>query len=843
MKRSRNRARETAPEILTRLQSLQSQSSDIVTVDRLECKTSVLDATGLKKSRAPAALRSTRPAKRAALGNVVPSPASTAQNETSAHAAVLSRAHAAAGPDAASASPHSSAEAIFQAVCMQVGEAASARARAEERARTERRAALQRVIRESESKPWLVRRAIDAEVELEALDRKEREQQNQQHQQQQKNSAERGEDSLHVGMTAAAGIDRQPRSRCDSRVTAARPRLPDREAEFRRRSAEQFAAAFARAARPMTELGDSETGTATTTGQRRALVCPVGASLADAASALQRLSHVSGSEDRGSSPECDDAAQAASADDNVDALCAAADETFSAAVHRAADTHPPPSDALTALQAEVLDAMLAEHGLPLQFLRPLRGDICDACPGGVQMRIAINESLLECPQCGVARKLTQSTAANSSSGNDLDFSSHTSGKQKTRVVDMLEFTQGIGLKRPKADVLRATMEHMWARAQPTLNEAAASATAATVAATMGADRLLSDEQRSQDAVRAAAESVSSTSAARAAALRGPCGQLLEAHADEFAAEVAARGPFASAEDAETRLATALPCLRAHLQALSYHAMYGALQGTHESLRTSLKALQAAADGKPGAGSRSSGAAAKGKSKTKQPIASTTTSALGENEVALGDAAQRLSDLAALAKDVNASYELAAKVGAALGGYHGLAMTSQQREHIHALHAKLHAVLEKLGARTRLPHRFQHEIRQLCIMSGLHEFLPLYPLPHAIGAPPLAVLEETLRAPFEALGWTFTPAQVELSSDCVDVLVEKFHVAAREQRSDILDERNHSVHQSILKQSGDTRKTGRFATNLGAMNSRSAILEELGISVCTVKGKKRFFQSM
>ena len=121
-------------------------------------------------------------------------------------------------------------------------------------------------------------------------------------------------------------------------------------------------------------------------------------------------------------------------------------------------------------------------------------------------------------------------------------------------------------------------------------------------------------------------------------------------------------------------------------------------------------------------------------------------------------------LASLAKDVNASYELASKVGAALGGYFGVRMTSQQREQLYVLHGTLHAALERTHARMRLPNRFTHEIRQLCLLRGLHEFLPLYPLPHAIGSAPLVVLEDTLKAAFDELGWEFTPAHTELGED-------------------------------------------------------------------------------
>lgn len=470
---------------------------------------------------------------------------------------------------------------------------------------------------------------------------------------------------------------------------------------------------------------------------------------------------------------------------------------------------------LSRLQSELLDAVLAANNLPLRFEKRIRGDVCDACPGGVAMTIGANDSLLECPNCGVARKLSQATAATAGGGNDLDFSAHTSGKQKSRVVDVLEFTQAVQHKEPKPFVLCVLMEHMWSSAQARRAERSAfNAELATDAADFEAFSLpveFADENP----------------------------HTLESHALLFAEEVAARGPFLSAEDAEARLGARLPCLKKHLMHMSYYPVYVALQGAFESMKRKAKedatacttdaadvdAMSLANTGSAKghsqshsqshseSHSQSQGQSMRpGKKDTKHGkqgaqglqgklglcrTANTAKITIDADDDADADAQDehqsehghgehgqhgqhgqqdqkndsvertRLQDALASTyvgelKDVNGSYELAAKIGAALGGFHGARMTSQQREQLCVLHGRIHAELERSGARMRLPHRFTHEIRQLCLLRGLFEFLPLYPLPHPIGSAPLLVLEETLKTAFHNLGWEFTDAQRELS---------------------------------------------------------------------------------
>lgn len=532
---------------------------------------------------------------------------------------------------------------------------------------------------------------------------------------------------------------------------------------------------------------------------------------------------------------------------------------------------------LSKLQAEVLDAMLASHGLPLRYVKTLRGDICDECEENEVMTIAPDKSCLECPRCGVTRKLAQATAATGGSANDLDYSSHSSGKPNSRVSDVMEFTQGVNRKEPNAAVVAALMEFLWKRAGilgcdvastfASTSAAASGSTFASTASTSAAASALALEEACHSTTAADEMEISEKSAKRGQRPRvssskkskekdlktfketqnvASCNQKLEDHAAIIADNYEAHGPYLSALDALERLGSALPCLREHLERISFQFVYKALQAAHEDARNALK----------NPNPQESGAENENKSANVQTSGVGPTKTVPTTRKELGVFLKhKLTP-----KDINASYELSAKIGAEIGGFYGVRMASQQREQICLLHGILQKAVERCGSiRAHLPHRFAHEIRQLCILRGMLEFLPLYPLPHPIGSPPLIVLEESLKTVFDELGWEFSPAQKELSEAearelaGLPMLVPPTPASAPEKKEfDVGEAAPCLMHEEKKsapflmheeKKSKAPRRRAPLRESLAETRRIETILREHNIFVSTVQGQKRYFVAL
>lgn len=454
--------------------------------------------------------------------------------------------------------------------------------------------------------------------------------------------------------------------------------------------------------------------------------------------------------------------------------------------------------ALERVRADIVDAFLVEHNLPPRRVRRARGDVCDHCPGDVALRIAANDSLLECPRCGVARTLSSATAATATAGNEKDYSSHSSGRQKSRVVDVVEVSQGVCNRDARPHAAAAVMETLFlAATRPPSEHPLTPAAAAALEDLRAIVRSGASEDDGQP-------------------------HALEAHANAIAAEVLKGGPFTSARDALARLGQRLPCLRAHLYALHYPTVLAAMRAAHEAARCdkrsaaralardaaalavvadaarppltlaelvtaraqSARELQeqaeqradASAQAERDSGGAGSGTAEGGGASGRSSAGGGRRSLLGKR--GRGALTAEAKAAAEDAKGLNASYDVAARVGALLSGFHGLRMLSQQREQIYALHGALEAELARGGgavalasagvgagasavvaasAAPRAPQRVNYEVRLLCQLLGLRDFLPLYPLPYPRGSPQLAALDAALKPAFERLGWPFPGA--------------------------------------------------------------------------------------
>ena len=580
---------------------------------------------------------------------------------------------------------------VFDAVCLQVQEVRGARERQAERLKQEHIQQLTQTIARTLDKPWLAREFFDASNALRALQAPPK--------------------AVKISQSQPL-FQKSQESTCVRSTTATEESKDSKDIRKKRRvdfSAQPPASPITTHTSPQSLLPQA----------------------ADVYQTLFDLATVSASQITNTSPpllrrvcsvqDSDDEVEAEAeveVDRRIEKRRTTTDEEKKLALELTASSR---ALAFARVQADVVDAMLVEHGLPRRFERKLRGDVCDICPGSIALRIAANDSLLECPRCGVARKLSSATAATAGAGNDKDYTTHTSGKQKSRVVDVLEISQGVLHKEPRPAIVGIVMETLYTCANSTELQ----------------PLLILDES----------SIISKTCESYVHA----CGVGLQDHANVFAAEVLRHGPFLNASDALARLQDTLPCLHRHLESLHYQTVYTAMKVAHDASRLEKRAaLKSAA-----AASKSSDTAMKEEAKKKEAEDKEKVKTSGKRSRTALSPEQRA--IVEAAKGINASYDLAAKVGATLSGFHGLRMLSQQREQIYALHGALDAEMERAGDHTRLPHRFVHEIRQLCVLLGLDEFLPLYPPPHPVNSAPLRALDDALKKVFERLGWEFTIA--------------------------------------------------------------------------------------
>lgn len=325
----------------------------------------------------------------------------------------------------------------------------------------------------------------------------------------------------------------------------------------------------------------------------------------------------------------------------------------------------------------VARALLEEYGLEPPRVEAAGGDTCSAC--GVDMVVVANDSLLVCPACSLTRAMPNATAAAGASSNEGDYSNHGGGRTKSRGLEIMEASQAMVAKGPSPAAVAALLRSM---------------------ADDGATGL------------------------------EPLQPLL-------AREVAARGRFATVDDALARIGVAS----------ADAAAAGAATATDDS----------DGEGPPSAGRWEEGA--------RRAAAQVQAALLGLTHFAVIKAMQRAKAAAAAEGDgataaaIDATYErTAGRVGALLSGYWPPRMSGRQRETVVTLWAVAQAAMGRLPKRVAgggLPQRAPFLLHKLVRLLGWREFERLYPLPHPPG-PRLAKLEAAGEAVFRECGWAWSP---------------------------------------------------------------------------------------